>query len=76
MKGEHGGAGCSRQKDTRRTVDTAASKGVFKPLAHRSNEGWIQQDTVYRGWTQTSGEEQDVLPEMDRGGVKGPSGAS
>lgn len=83
MKREHGGEGCSRQKDTQGTVDRAASKGVFKPLAHRSNEGWIQRDTVYRGWTQTSGgeqdvlletsgEEQDVLPEMDRGGGKDP----
>lgn len=43
------------------TLDTAAPKGVFKPLAHHSNEGWVQQDTVYRGWTQTSREEQDVL---------------
>lgn len=67
MKGEHGGEGCSRQKDTQGTVDRAASEGVFKPLAHRSNEGWIQQDTVYRGWTQTSGGKQDVLPETSGG---------
>lgn len=61
MKGDHGGEGSSRPKDTQGTVDTAAPKGVFKSLAHCSNEGWAQQDTVYRGWTQTSGEEQDVL---------------
>lgn len=61
MKEEHGGEGSSRPKVTQGTLDAAAPKGVFKPLAHHSNEGWVQQDTVYRGWTQTSREEQDVF---------------